>query len=223
MRIILLGPPGSGKGTQADLIEKKYGFPKISTGDLLREAVREGTPLGKKAAMFMNKGQLVSDDIVIAMIKERIEEADCQAGYVLDGFPRNLVQAHALEEIDRNTSEVVIDIQLDEEELISRLQARRICSRCQSIYNIQVRKPKHEGICDKCGATLIQRKDDKPEVIKERLQVYTEKTKRLIDYYSRKNVYHSVDGGGGIEAVFQRICSILDKEITHSREEMVRG
>ncbi|MFQ6108472.1 MAG: adenylate kinase [Candidatus Aminicenantales bacterium] len=222
MRVILLGPPGSGKGTQADLIEKKYSFPKISTGDLLREAVHKGTPLGKKAAMFMNKGRLVSDDVVIALIKERIRQTDCQAGYVLDGFPRNLVQAHALEGIDRNIPEVVIDIQMDEQDLIARLQARRICSRCQAIYNLRVRKPKREGVCDKCGGTLIQREDDKPEVIKERLQVYHEETEKLIDYYSQKRVYHPVDGGEGISVVFHEISVILDRELSHLRSQEAR-
>lgn len=222
MRIILLGPPGSGKGTQGDLIERKYGFPKISTGDLLREAVRQGTRLGKKAEVFMNQGQLVRDDIVVAMIKERINEADCKTGYVLDGFPRNIAQAQALEEIDRNSPEIVIDIRLDEEGLIARLQARRVCSRCQDIYNFQVRKPKRDGLCDDCGGSLIQREDDKPEVIRERLRVYHEKTEKLIDYYSRKNVYNTVDGQGEIEAVFERICAILDRELAHLQKHEAR-
>lgn len=222
MRIILLGPPGSGKGTQGDLIERKYGFPKISTGDLLREAVRQGTRLGKKAEVFMNQGQLVRDDIVVAMIKERINEANCDTGYVLDGFPRNIAQAQALEEIDRNSPEIVIDIRLDEEDLIARLQARRVCCRCQDIYNLQVRKPKRDGLCDDCGGSLIQREDDKPEVIKERLRVYHEKTEKLIDYYSRKNVHNTVDGQGGIEAVFERICAILDRKLAHLQKHEAR-
>lgn len=222
MRIILLGPPGSGKGTQGDLIERKYGFPKISTGDLLREAVRQGTSLGKKAEVFMKQGQLVSDDIVIAMIKERIDEADGETGYVLDGFPRNIAQAQALEKVNSHSPEVVIDIRLDEDEVIARLQARRVCSRCQHIYNLQVCKPKRDGLCDDCGGPLIQREDDKPEVIKKRLRVYQKKMERLIDYYVRKKVYKTVDGQGGIEAVFQRIYAILDRELAHLQKHEAR-
>lgn len=214
MRIILLGPPGSGKGTQGDLIEEKYGFPKISTGDLLREAVQQGTTLGRKAEAFMNQGKLVRDDIVVAMIQERINRPDCQTGYVLDGFPRNLTQAHALEEIDGATSEIVIDIQLDEQDLVARLQARRICSRCQTIYNLQVRRARHKGICDVCGGELIQREDDRPDVIRKRLRVYHQKTERLVDYYGRKNVYNCVDGRGGVEAVFRRIIIILEGKLS---------
>lgn len=222
MRIILLGPPGSGKGTQGDLIQEKYGFPKISTGDLLREAVQQSTPLGKKAEVFMNKGKLVRDDVVVAMIKERINKSDCQKGYVLDGFPRNLTQAHALEEIDRAASEIVIDIQLDEEDLVARLQDRRICYRCQAVYNLQMRRARREGICDICGGKLIQREDDKPDIIRERLRIYHQKTEKLIDYYARKNVYNCVDGRGRIEAIFGRIITILEGELTQLPEREAR-
>ena len=214
MRIILLGPPGSGKGTQGDLIEEKYGFPKISTGDLLREAVQQGSALGKQAEAFMNQGKLVRDEIVVALIQERINKPDCQTGYILDGFPRNLTQAHALEEIDGATSEIVIDIQLDEQDLVARLQARRICSRCQNIYNLQVRRARRKGICDVCGGELIQRKDDRPDVIRKRLRVYHQKIEGLVDYYARKNVYNCVDGRGGIEAVFRRIITILEGKLS---------
>jgi adenylate kinase len=219
MRIVLLGPPGSGKGTQGNLIEDKYGFPKISSGDLLREAVRQGTQLGKKAEVFMNRGELVSDQIVLAMIEERINKPDCGNGYVLDGFPRNIAQAQALEEIDRRSSEIVLDIQLDEEDLIARLQARRICSRCQAIYNLQLRPPKSEGICDVCGGELIQREDDKPEVIRERLRVYRQETEKLIDYYKKGNVYNRVDGRGGIEAVFGRISAVLERKLPQALKQ----
>jgi adenylate kinase len=222
MRIILLGPPGSGKGTQGDLIQEKYSFPKISTGDLLREAVQRSTPLGKKAEAFMNKGELVRDDVVVAMIKERINKPDCQKGYILDGFPRNLTQAHALEKIDKAASEIAIDIQLHEEDLVARLQDRRICYSCQSVYNLQGRRARHDGICDICGGKLIQREDDKPDIIRERLRIYHQKTEKLIDYYTRKNVYHCVDGRGGIEAVFGRIIVILEGELTRLLEGEAR-
>lgn len=222
MRIILLGSPGCGKGTQGDLIEKKYGFPKISTGDLLREADKQGTPLGKKAEVFMNRGELVSDEIVVEMIRERIADVDCRDGYILDGFPRNIPQAEALEKIDRVSPEIVIDIQIDEQSLIARLEARRICSRCGSIYNLLVRKPKRQEICDECGGPLIQREDDQPSVIKERLRVYHEKTEKLIDYYLKNKVYNRIDGRGKIEEVFQRISAVLERELARFKKNEAR-
>ncbi len=218
MRVILLGPPGCGKGTQGELIEKKYGFPKISTGDLLRREVQERTPLGEKAEVKMSRGELVSDDIVIEMIKHRIFRPDCQRGYILDGFPRSVGQARRLEEIEGKRPEIVIDIHLSEKVLIARLAARRICSRCGAIYNLLALSPRKEGICDVCGSELIQRQDDKPEVIKERLKVYHEQTETLIDYYLRKKVYYRIEGEGKIEAIFKNIYSILDREIPKSRE-----
>jgi adenylate kinase len=218
MRIILLGPPGSGKGTQGELIEKKYGFPKISTGDLLRREVQEKTPLGGMAEAKMNKGELVSDEIVIEMIKHRILQPDCKRGYILDGFPRNVVQARRLEDIGEKRREIVIDIHLSEQALIQRLSARRICSNCGAIYNLLIRKPRKEGRCDVCGSELIQRKDDDPEVIKERLRVYQEQAEALIDYYSKKNVYFRIDGEGKSEAISKNIYSVLDREIAKSGE-----
>ena len=219
MRIILLGPPGSGKGTQGDLIEKKYGFPKISSGDLLRAAVQEGTPLGKRAEAIMNRGELVRDDIVAEMIKERIARIDCQNGYILDGFPRNIAQAQKLEEIDGKRQEIVLDIQLDIQTLVQRITARRICPRCGAIYNLLIRSPKREGTCDVCEESLIQRKDDTPEVIRERLRVYQEQTELLVDYYQKKEVFYEIDGSREILTIFKDIQSILDKEIIKSREK----
>ncbi|NIO49141.1 MAG: adenylate kinase [Candidatus Aminicenantes bacterium] len=218
MRVILLGPPGGGKGTQGELIERKYGFPKISTGDLLRREVQEKTPLGEMAKAKMNQGELVSDDIVIEMIKHKIFQPDYKLGYILDGFPRNVVQARRLEEIEEKRPEVVFDIHLSEQALIQRLSARRVCSSCGAIYNLLVRNPRKEGTCDVCGSELIQREDDTPEVIRERLKVYHEQTEALIDYYSRKKVYFRIDGEGEIEAISKNIYSILDREIARSRE-----
>ncbi len=217
MRVILLGPPGCGKGTQGELIEKKYGFPKISTGDLLRREVQEKTTLGEMAKAEMNQGELVKNDIVIEMIKHKIFQPDCKRGYILDGFPRNLSQARRLEEIEEKHQEIVIDIHLSEQALIQRLSARKICSSCRAIYNLLARNPRKEETCDICGSELIQREDDVPEVIKERLKVYHEQTEALIDYYSRKKVYFRIDGEGKIETVSKDIYSILDREIAKSR------
>ncbi|MFC2169677.1 adenylate kinase [Acidobacteriota bacterium] len=216
IRIILLGPPGSGKGTQADFLEKKYGFPKISTGDLLRQAVQKKTSLGQKAKVFMDRGDLVSDDIVNDMIKERASQADCRNGYILDGFPRNINQALQLEKIDGVYGEIALDIRLSNQTLIKRLSARRVCSNstCGATYNLLARYPKSEGLCDACGGKLIQRPDDKPEVIQERLRVYNLQTEPLVDYYKKKRIYHSVDGEGEIETVFKEICAILNRENT---------
>ena len=217
MRVILIGPPGSGKGTQGELIEKKYGFPKISTGDCLRREVQEKTALGEMAKAEMNQGELVNDDIVIEMIKQKIFQPNCKRGYILDGFPRNVGQARRLEEIEEKRTEIVIEIRLNEQALIQRLSARRICSSCGAIYNLLARNPRKEGTCGICGSELIQREDDVPEVITERLKVYEERIEALIDYYSRKKVYFRIDGEGKIETISKNIYSNLDREIAKSR------
>jgi adenylate kinase len=218
MRIILLGPPGSGKGTQGNLIEKKYGLPKISTGDLLRSEVREGTQLGKEAESRMNRGELVDDDIIVGMIKNRIYKPEYQRGYIMDGFPRNIVQAQRLEEIDPERREMAIEIFLSDQAVLDRLSARRICPGCETIYNLKNKPPKKELICDACEKRLVLRDDDKPEVIKDRMRVYHEQTEILIDYYSRKKVYFKIEGGGTIETVFDKISSLLDRELARSQE-----
>jgi len=218
MRIILLGPPGSGKGTQGNLIEKKYGLPKISTGDLLRSEVREGTQLGKEAEARMNKGELVDDDIVVGMIKNRISKPEYQRGYIMDGFPRNVVQAQRLEEIDPDRREMAIEIHLSDQAVLDRLSARRTCPDCETIYNLKNMPPKKELICDVCEKRLVLRDDDKPEVIKDRLRVYHEQTEILIDYYSRKKVYFKIEGDGSVETVFDNISSLLDRELARSQE-----
>jgi len=223
MRIILLGPPGSGKGTQGDLIEQKYGFPKISTGDLLREAVQENTLLGKKAEASMNRGDLVSDEIVMQMVEARLSRKDCQNGYILDGFPRNINQALLLEEIPSQQAEVVLDIRLSEKKLIERLSSRRICSQCGNIYNLFVKTPKRPGECDVCSAGLVQRQDDMPEVIIERLRIYHQETEPLIVYYRKKADYHPIEGDKDIESVFKDIQMVLEAELTKSsRSEVIR-
>ena len=218
MRIILLGPPGSGKGTQGNLIEKKYGLPKISTGDLLRSEVREGTQLGKEAETRMNRGELVDDDIVVGMIKNRIYKPEYKRGYIMDGFPRNIVQAQRLEEIDPERREMAIEIFLSDQAVLGRLSTRRTCPVCETIYNLKNKPPKKELICDACEKRLVLRDDDKPEVIKDRMRVYHEQTEILIDYYSRKKVYFKIDGDGTIETVFEKISSLLDREFARSQE-----
>lgn len=218
MRIILLGPPGSGKGTQGNLIEKKYGLPKISTGDLLRSEVRERTQLGKEAETRMNRGELVDDDIVVGMIKNRICKPEYQRGYIMDGFPRNIVQAQRLEEIDPERREMAIEIFLSDQAVLDRLSARRTCPGCETIYNLKNKPPKKELICDACEKRLVLRDDDKPEVIKDRMRVYHEQTEILIDYYSRKKIYFKIEGDGTIETVFDKISSLLDRELARSQE-----
>ncbi len=223
MRIILFGPPGSGKGTQGDLIEKAYGFLKISTGDLLRRAVQDQTPLGKRAEALMNQGKLVSDEIVEELVRQRIASLDCRPGYLLDGFPRTIGQAKSLEAMDRERPEVVIEIDLNLTVLVERLQKRLVCSRCGAIYNLNLHRPRHEGKCDVCGGSLYQREDDKPGVISERLRVYREQTEKLRDYYQRKSVYRKVDGSDSVEDVFRKIVFLINAEMTKQGQTRVSG
>ena len=215
MRIILLGPPGSGKGTQGTLIEEKYGFPKYSTGDMLRQEVRKGTILGKKAETVMKSGELVSDEIVFEMIKEKIIDSQDKKGYILDGFPRNLVQALKLESMDVQNREIIFNVELGESKVIERLSKRRVCPECKAIYTVSANDSVNPDLteCNECSARLIRRADDQPEVIRERLKVYYEETKPLLDHYKEKNGYHSINGDRVIEQVFSEICSILDRSL----------
>ncbi len=213
MRIILFGPPGSGKGTQGDLVEQKYGLPKVSTGDLLRQAVRDGTPLGRRAEALMRQGLLVNDEIVEELVRERLAKPDCRQGYLLDGFPRNLAQVKILESMDGARPEVVIEIAVPPAEIIARLGGRRTCSSCKAIYGVAGREPRVEGLCDACGGSLYQRPDDQPEVIAERLRVYEDQTSRIRGHYQAKRVYHFVDGTGPVEEVFGRVAAILDRAL----------
>jgi adenylate kinase len=212
MRIILFGPPGSGKGTQGDLIAGRYGYPKISTGDLLRSAVRARTALGKKAEGLMNQGKLVSDEIVEELVRERIAAPDTRHGYLLDGFPRNLAQVRILEAMDGGRPEVVIEVDVQSDILIERLQNRRTCRSCGAVFNLLLKKPKVEGRCDVCGGELYQRDDDRPEVIEKRLKVYKEESEKIKAHYKEKSVYRRVDGSGSEREVFARISEIMDRE-----------
>ncbi|MEW5902475.1 MAG: adenylate kinase [Acidobacteriota bacterium] len=213
MRIILFGPPGSGKGTQGELVEKNYGFPKVSTGDLLRRAVAEKTPLGQKAEELMNRGQLISDDIVASLVRERIAQPDCRRGYLLDGFPRTMAQVESLEAMDGSRPELLVEIDVDPKTLGARMQNRLTCPNCGAVYNLEVRRPIKDGRCDVCGGALYRRADDTPEVIGERLRVYREKTDKVKDYYRAKSVYRRVDGAGPVPEVFARLSEILDREL----------
>ena len=212
MKIIMLGAPGAGKGTHAGKISEKYGIPHISTGDIFRENIKNGTELGKKAQEYMDKGLLVPDELVCDLVVDRIHKDDCEKGYILDGFPRTIPQANALDEAlakDGEKIEFAIDIEVPDENIINRMSGRRACVACGATYHIVHIPTKVEGVCDKCGAELILRDDDKPETVKNRLNVYHEQTQPLIDYYTAKTVLHEVDGTKAMEDVFSSIVSIL--------------
>ncbi len=214
MRIVLLGAPGSGKGTQAARIEAKYGIPQISTGDLLRAAVAEGTPLGRMAKAAMDAGQLVSDEIVLGIIRERLRKPDARKGFILDGFPRNLAQAEALDqlldELGRPLQAVIL-IDVDFDALMQRLTGRYTCLSCGATYNIYSNPPRVDGVCDRCGGTLHHRADDNEETIGNRLRVYETQTAPLIDYYGRQGTLRRVQGQADVEDVFRAIVRVLDQ------------
>ncbi len=212
MNIIMLGPPGAGKGTQAKMLVEKLGIPQISTGDMLRAAVKEGTELGKKAKEYMDAGKLVPDEVVIGIVKERLAQPDCEKGFILDGFPRTIPQAEALDKVLEELGkkiDYVINVAVPNEELITRLTGRRTCRQCGAMYHVVFNPPKVEGKCDKCGGELYQRDDDKEETIRQRLEVYEAQTAPLIEYYEKKGVLYNIDGTGSIEEIFQNILKVL--------------
>ncbi|HHN64722.1 MAG TPA: adenylate kinase [Nitrospirae bacterium] len=214
MRIVLLGAPGAGKGTQAKKLIEKYGIPQISTGDILRKAVADGTPLGKEAKSYMDKGELVPDSVVIGLVKERLSQDDCKKGFILDGFPRNTSQAETLDQVLAEMNmplQLALSVDVDFDILMKRLTGRRTCKQCNQMYNIYFSPPKKEGVCDKCGGELYQRDDDKEETIKKRLEVYEAQTAPLIDYYEKKGILRRVNGEGDIEEIFANICKIIDE------------
>jgi adenylate kinase len=206
--IILLGPPGVGKGTQGQLLQEKYEMPLVSTGDILREAVKNKTPLGIKANAYMTKGELVPDDVVIGIIVDRLKERDCDGGFILDGFPRTIDQAIALDGILKTegkdiTSVIYLDVNTNE--IVKRLSGRRICRSCGAAYHTIFNPSLNAGICDKCSGELYQRDDDNEEVIQSRLKVYSDQTSPLIEFYERKELLSAVDGLGSIEEIFSKI------------------
>lgn len=212
MRLVLLGPPGAGKGTQASAIIEKYNIPHISTGDILRSNIKEGTDLGKKAKAYMDKGQLVPDELVVSIVKDRLLEDDCKNGFLLDGFPRTVNQAEALDEELANMKlklDHVINIEVESSELIKRAIGRRICKECGATYHIEFNPPKEEGKCDICNGELYQRDDDTEETVSRRIEVYLKETSPLIDYYTKKGIIFSVDGKQSIEGVFEDIVKSL--------------
>lgn len=214
MKIIMLGAPGAGKGTQAKMIAEKYSIPHISTGDIFRANIKEGTELGKKAKTYMDKGELVPDELVVDLVVDRLAKDDAVKGYVLDGFPRTIPQAEALDAALAKRNEKVdfaIDVNVPDENIVKRMSGRRACVGCGATYHIKYNPTKVEGVCDACGEKLILRDDDKPETVKNRLSVYHEQTQPLIDYYNRAGVLAEVDGTKDMEDVFKDIVNILGK------------
>jgi adenylate kinase len=208
MKLILLGAPGAGKGTQAEILSKKLSIPTISTGNILRAAVKNETPVGRKAKAFMDKGELVPDEVIIGIVDERLREPDCANGYILDGMPRTLPQAKALEDAGV-TVDVALSIEISDSEIIDRMTGRRSCPSCGATYHIEHAPPKTQGICDACGTALIIRKDDEAETVVNRLRVYHEETQPLIGWYASRGKLKSVDNQPGIEATTAVIYEAL--------------
>jgi adenylate kinase len=212
MKIIMLGAPGAGKGTQAIMISEKYGIPHISTGDIFRANIKAGTELGNKAKSYMDKGALVPDEITIGMLMNRIGEKDCDGGYVLDGFPRTIPQAESLTKVLKAAGgevDFAVNIDVPDDHIINRMGGRRACTNCGATYHVKFNPPKTEGICDVCGSRLVQRDDDRPETVKNRLSVYHAQTQPLIDYYRKAGVLKEVDGTKDMDSVFQDIVKVL--------------
>ena len=212
MKIIMLGAPGAGKGTQAKKIAAQYSIPHISTGDIFRANIKNNTELGQKAKTYMDKGELVPDSLVVDLIMDRFKEADCANGYVLDGFPRTIPQAEALDNALKANGEKVdfaINVEVPDENIINRMSGRRACLSCGATYHVVHIPPKKEGVCDKCGQALVLRHDDKPETVKNRLQVYHEQTQPRIDFYTGKGILKTVDGTVDMQDVFDAIVKIL--------------
>lgn len=212
MKIVMLGAPGAGKGTQAEMLAKKYDIPHVSTGDIFRMNIKNGTELGMEAKKYMDQGLLVPDELTVRILLDRVAKEDCTKGYVLDGFPRNIPQANVLDDALSKLGDKIdyaINVDVPDENIIRRMSGRRACLACGATYHIEHVPPKKEGICDKCGQELVLRDDDKPETVKNRLQVYKEQTQPLIDFYGKKGILHNVDGTQDMNEVFEAIVAIL--------------
>ncbi len=213
MKIIMLGAPGAGKGTQAIKIAEKYGFPHISTGDIFRYNIKNNTELGRQAKEYMDKGQLVPDELTVSILLDRVAKDDCKAGYVLDGYPRTIPQAEVLDEALSKLGEKIdyaVNVVVPDENIVNRMSGRRTCPNCGETYHLVHNNSKVEGVCDKCENSLIQRPDDMPETVKKRLEVYHTQTEPLEEYYKNKGVYKEVDGTKPMGEVFEDICKILE-------------
>ncbi|MBQ9837448.1 MAG: adenylate kinase [Oscillospiraceae bacterium] len=208
MKLILLGAPGAGKGTQADIIKQKLGIPTISTGNILRAAVKNGTPTGLKAKAFMDAGKLVPDEVIIGVINERLQESDCANGYILDGVPRTIAQAEALEQAGIRF-DAVVALEVPDQRIVDRMGGRRVCERCGASFHIVHIPPKTEGVCDACGGALVQRKDDSPETVLDRLAVYHKETEPLKGFYEARGVLKTVDDLPTVEETTQAIMKVL--------------
>lgn len=212
MKIIMLGAPGAGKGTQAKQIADKYSIPHISTGDIFRANIKNGTELGKKAKQYMDQGALVPDELTCDLVMDRIQQDDCKNGFVLDGFPRTIPQAEALDAALEKINEKMdyaIDVDVPDENIVNRMSGRRACLNCGATYHLISIPPKVEGICDRCGSEIVLREDDKPETVQKRLKVYHEQTQPLFDYYKNQGILKSVDGTQPMDEVFKAIVTIL--------------
>lgn len=213
MDMILLGLPGVGKGTQAKKLEAKLKIPHIATGDIFRKAIKNETPLGKKAKSFIDAGELVPDQVTIGIVEERLKESDCEAGFILDGFPRTIAQAEALDQIlskQNREIDLTIYLQAEIDTLVERLAGRRVCVECGATYHVKNDPPEVKGVCDKCGGEVIQRSDDQEETVKKRIEVNKEKTVKLADYYQSKGILHEVESTGGIDKVQQRLMKLIE-------------
>ncbi|MBQ7587241.1 MAG: adenylate kinase [Lachnospiraceae bacterium] len=218
MKIIMLGAPGAGKGTQAKMIAGKYGIPHISTGDIFRANIKDQTELGMEAKKYMDQGLLVPDELTVKILLDRVAKDDCRNGYVLDGFPRTIPQAEVLDKAVEELNESIdfaVNVDVKDENIIKRMSGRRACLKCGATYHIEHIPPKQEGICDSCGSELVLRDDDKPETVKKRLSVYHEQTQPLIDYYNKKGILREVDGSQDMNDVFNAIVAILDGADKH--------
>ena len=211
MKLILLGAPGAGKGTQAEILCKKLGIPTISTGNILRAAIKDGTPTGLKAKSYIDAGALVPDEVIIGIVDERLRQDDCRNGYILDGVPRTIAQAEALEKAGIQF-DAVVSIEISEEEILRRMSGRRVCEACGSSYNVEAIPPRREGICDNCGGKLIQRKDDTPETVRARLKVYHTETEPLVGFYAQRGLLRPVRSADTKEGTTQAILAALGLE-----------